>query len=55
MHSRMLALVEKPRDGDAEVGFQRPVDVEVGSLRLGGRRDQVRCLNQKVLGHGAKT
>ncbi len=63
MHSRMSTLVEKPRDIEVKVGGQRPVDAEVGGprsrglnlggLRLGSQKDQVRNPNQEVLDRGS--
>ncbi len=48
------------RDAKTGAGGQRPASAAAEGQRLGGQgsegqRDQVRSLNQEVLGHGAKT
>ncbi len=40
MHSGVSTPAERPRDAKAEVGGQRPADVEARGLRSGGQRGQ---------------
>ncbi len=38
-HSEVLALVERPKDVEAEAGGKRPADAEVRGLRSRSQRD----------------